>query len=77
MEHPTPRATPANSRHLQIWFACLALVSVLSGLAIHIFSRELGLDPLNADKIAFAFTFSGAIDAFVVHFWNDLIRRLG
>lgn len=64
------------SRRLQVSFALLALVSVFTGFLIHLYARELGIDPLNADKIAFAFTAAGAIDAFVVYFWDDLIASI-
>lgn len=76
MDHPSSPQLPSNSRMLQLCFGALALLSVAIGLCLHLFSGQLGIDPLNADKITFAFTLAGAIDALVVHFWEDLIQRL-
>jgi len=56
-------------------FGIFALIMVVLGLAIYIFSNELGIEPGTAKLIAAAFLIAGAADYLILHFWDRIYDR--
>jgi len=56
-------------------FGIFALIMVVLGLGIYIFSNELGIESDTAKLIAMAFLIAGAIDYLILHFWDRIYDR--
>lgn len=61
-------------RTAKIMFGVMALVSVLLGLIIYIFSDNFGLEPNVAKLIALAFLLAGALDYILLRNWERFMR---
>jgi len=57
-------------------FGILALVMIILGLGVYIFSSTLGIDPQTAKLIAVAFLIAGVMDYLVLHFWDRIYPNI-
>jgi len=62
-------------RRGKLVFGIFALIMVVLGLGIYIFSSALGIEPDTAELIAVAFLIAGGADYLILHFWDRIYDR--
>jgi hypothetical protein len=62
-------------RFVQIVFAVLALISLVSALAVSTRGVDLGLPENSTSPIALAFLLVGAIDTVLLYAWEHIFQR--
>lgn len=80
MLKPTDPNGPDRERRLRLgktMFGVSALVFVLAGLGLYIFSDRLGIAADEAMLLAIAFLFIGGVDYVILRFWDRLFQKAG
>lgn len=62
-------------RVARLAFGAGALLGVLVGLGLYVFSDVLGLHEETAEILAIAFLVAGVGDYLILHFWDRIFRR--
>ncbi len=69
-------STPSqNERMAKAAFAGMALVSVLSGLALYLLQARLGISEDTARMVSTAFILVGIADTIVLFLWDRIFKR--
>jgi hypothetical protein len=69
------RERQRSLRFVQIVFAVLALVSLISALAVSTRGVDLGLPENSTYPIALAFLLVGAVDTVLLYAWEHIFQR--
>lgn len=64
-----------NDKLIKIAFGLMAMVCLLTGLALYLFAEQLGFDEETARYVAIAFLVAGAGDYIVLRFWDRLRKN--
>ena len=60
----------------KLMFGGMALLMIVLGFGVYLFSSILGIDTDTAEFIAVAFLGVGAVDYLVLHFWDNIFDRI-
>ena len=60
----------------KLMFGGMALVMIVLGFWVYLFSSILGIDTDTAEFIAIAFLGVGAFDYLILHFWDNIFDRI-
>ena len=60
----------------KLMFGGLALLMIVLGFVVYLFSSILGIDADTAEFIAIAFLGVGAVDYLILHFWDKIFDRI-
>jgi len=69
------RERERSLRFVQIVFAVLALISLVSALAVSTRGVDLGLPENSTSPIALAFLLVGAVDTVLLYAWEHIFQR--
>lgn len=69
------RERERSLKFVQIVFAVLALVSLVSALAVSTRGTDLGLPERSTVPIALAFLLVGAVDTVLLYLWEHIFQR--
>ena len=64
-----------NDKLIKVAFGLMAIVCLLTGLALYLFAEKLGFDDETARYVAIAFLVAGAGDYIVLRFWDRLRKN--
>ena len=62
-------------RRGKLIFGIMALIMILLGLVVYLFSSALEIAPDTAKLIAVAFLIAGVVDYLVLHFWDRIYKK--
>jgi TRAP-type C4-dicarboxylate transport system permease small subunit len=64
-----------NERLVRAAFAAMALVSVLTGLALYLLQAQIGIAEDTARMLSTAFILVGIADTIVLFLWHRIFKR--
>ena len=67
--------TGSTDRIVKIAFGVMAILCLLTGLALYLFADSFGFAPDTARYVAIAFLVVGVTDYIVLRFWDRLMKR--